>query len=778
MFGLSKKGKIRRQQVRDQKAKTAASMRGRGGFRLLSLPVAVVVLWVLLSVALTIWGAPRLGYVIGQRIAHPVYARVQFQVPDPEKSQADRDAARAATASYYRPNAASLTFDRIRRDLDWIYQSAADAEGFEDYQKAMTDRGWPAEERAYRRLRSLVDMPNDAGSGQFKEMIESLPLESEYVVKDFRKEPRTPRSTTDYIVLITDDAAGQESPQRIETKNLVHQGNIRALTGSADGASRRLPYQLEATAKQVILAAFREHPTIVFDQERTLAAMGQAEESTPAAMKTFENGKPFLEPGKTIGSVDFKLLEAEHDAYLEFLDSGATEASLLRQEYWMRRAGLAVLVAMLGVGLVIYTVIHQPRVFENHVRALALFGLLFLMLMAARMLNRQWPHIPELVIAPALIAASILSIVYPRRFAIGIMCLACVVMATMLQGSLPLLLTLVTGVAVAAYQLEEIRSRTKVITAGLLTAVVTILASGAGAVAQGHSYELLIQKTSWAGGCAMLAAFIVSGILPFIERAFRVATSLTLLEWRDPTKSLLQLLAREAPGTYNHSLVLGTLAEAACERIGANGLLAQVGALYHDIGKIHKAHYFVENQEGGISRHKNLAPNMSLLIILGHVKDGVEMAREYKLPRILHQFVAEHHGTTVVRYFHHVASEMQPKIASGKHDREVPEAEFRYGGPKPRTRESAVVMLCDGVEGAVRALNEPAVGRIESVVHHIILDRLNDGQLADCDMTMREIRLIEESLVKTLCSIYHGRVAYPKALRPREVAPVQAKISG
>jgi putative nucleotidyltransferase with HDIG domain len=266
-------------------------------------------------------------------------------------------------------------------------------------------------------------------------------------------------------------------------------------------------------------------------------------------------------------------------------------------------------------------------------------------------------------------------------------------------------------------------------------------------------------------------------VLPFFERAFRIATSLTLLEWRDPTKPLLQLLAREAPGTYNHSLMLGTLADAACEAIGTNGLLAQVGTLYHDIGKIPKAEYFTENQQGRINRHDNLSPTMSLLIILGHVKDGIEMAKEYKLPRVLHQFIEEHHGTTVVRYFHHMASEKQPLIASGKHDRQVSEAEFRYAGPKPRTRESAVVMLCDGVESAVRSLPEPTVGRIEGMVHQIIADRLSDGQLSDCDMTLREIRLVEESLVKSLCSIYHGRVAYPKARKAAGEVAEQEKVS-
>jgi hypothetical protein len=164
---------------------------------------------------------------------------------------------------------------------------------------------------------------------------------------------------------------------------------------------------------------------------------------------------------------------------------------------------------------------------------------------------------------------------------------------------------------------------------------------------------------------------------------------------------------------------------------------------------------------------------MSLLIILGHVKDGIEMAREYKLPRVLHQFIEEHHGTTVVRYFHHMASERQPQIASGKHDRAVSEAEFRYGGPKPRTRETAIVMLCDGVESAVRSIAEPTIGRIEAMVHQIVMDRLNDGQFDDCDITLKEIRMVEDSLVKTVCSIYHSRMVYPKSRKERQEQPPQ-----
>jgi len=324
------------------------------------------------------------------------------------------------------------------------------------------------------------------------------------------------------------------------------------------------------------------------------------------------------------------------------------------------------------------------------------------------------------------------------------------------------MVTLFACGSATALLLNNIRTRTKIITSGLLTAAIAFFTAFAFGLINHQEVSFALSAAAYAAGNAVLAALIIQGALPFIERGFRVATALTLLEYRDANRPLLQRLAREAPGTFNHSLVLGTIAEKACEAIGADGLLAHVGSLYHDIGKIPKADYFSENQEAAINRHDQLAPTMSLLIILGHVKDGLELAREYGLPRVLYPFIAEHHGTTVVRYFHHVASEKQPRIASGKHDREVAEAEFRYPGPKPHSKETAVLMLCDGVEGAVRALAEPTAGRIESIVSQVMQARLKDGQFDECDITLRELHKVEETVVKSLCTFYHGRVSYPK----------------
>jgi putative nucleotidyltransferase with HDIG domain len=258
------------------------------------------------------------------------------------------------------------------------------------------------------------------------------------------------------------------------------------------------------------------------------------------------------------------------------------------------------------------------------------------------------------------------------------------------------------------------------------------------------------------------AGFLITGILPVIERLFKVTTSMTLRELNDASHPLLRRLAQEAPGTYQHSLRIADMAEAAADAIGASALLCRVGAMYHDIGKINKPGYFVENQGGGPNRHTKLSPAMSLLIIVGHVKDGIEMAREFKLPPSIRQFIETHHGTTLVEYFYHAAK--QRRDAEG----ELPPSEFeyRYPGPKPQTREAAILMVCDGVEGAARVLPEPTAVRIEQLVHTMAMKRLMDGQFDECGITLKELHQIEQAISKTLTAIYHGRIAYPSARKP------------
>jgi putative nucleotidyltransferase with HDIG domain len=247
---------------------------------------------------------------------------------------------------------------------------------------------------------------------------------------------------------------------------------------------------------------------------------------------------------------------------------------------------------------------------------------------------------------------------------------------------------------------------------------------------------------------------------------------MTLLDFSDANQPLLKRLAMEAPGTFSHSLLIGSIAEAAAEAISRNGLLCRVGAYYHDIGKINKPDYFVENEMGSMSRHKELSPAMSQLIIVGHVKDGIEMAKEYSLPAVLRQFIDTHHGTTLVEYFYNEAVRKHDEKKSvgsadakkgGSASSGPSESEFRYAGPKPRTKEAGIVMLADTVEGAVRSLSEATPARIEAVVHNMAMKRLQDGQFDECNLSLRELSQIETSISKTLAAHYHSRIAYPKA---------------
>jgi hypothetical protein len=272
-------------------------------------------------------------------------------------------------------------------------------------------------------------------------------------------------------------------------------------------------------------------------------------------------------------------------------------------------------------------------------------------------------------------------------------------------------------------------------------------------------YVMLFVGAAWFGFCSILAGVLMTGLLPFIEWMFDVQTDISLLELGDVQHPLLQELVRRAPGTYNHSINVASIAETAAEAVGANGLLVRVGAYFHDIGKMLKPAYFVENQGADGNRHESLQPAMSTLVIIAHVKDGADLARRHHLPQSIIDFIEQHHGTTLVEYFYRREAQ---RLKEDPDAGELDESTFRYPGPKPQTKEAAVLMLADVVESASRALVDPTPARIESLVHDLAMKRLLDGQFDECGLTLQELRIIEDSLVKSLTAVYHGRVKYPE----------------
>jgi len=311
--------------------------------------------------------------------------------------------------------------------------------------------------------------------------------------------------------------------------------------------------------------------------------------------------------------------------------------------------------------------------------------------------------------------------------------------------------SMVAGIA-GVYTAVRIRRRSQFYRALLFVFLGYVASISAINLIRGVPLMEMAADAGWAALNATLATMITVIVLPLFEMLSGATTDITLLEMSDLNGPLLKRLMMEAPGTYHHSMIVGQLAEAAAESIGANALLARVGAYYHDIGKLAKPQYFGENDPASKGRHERLTPTMSCLILGSHVKDGMDLAREEKLPNAIRNFIREHHGNTLMAFFYHKALEMDPSIQ---------EQDYRYPGPSPRSKETAIVMLADASEAASRSLAEPNPNRLRGLVKRIMDSRANEGQLDSCELTLREIALIKQSFVKVLAAVFHGRVAYP-----------------
>ena len=257
------------------------------------------------------------------------------------------------------------------------------------------------------------------------------------------------------------------------------------------------------------------------------------------------------------------------------------------------------------------------------------------------------------------------------------------------------------------------------------------------------------------------SAIVTTGILPYLENAFNITTPLKLLDLAQPNHPLLQRLLLDAPGTYHHSVMVGNLAETAASNIGANPIVVRVGAYYHDIGKIKRPGFFAENQVGNEKPHDKLAPSLSTLIVTSHIKDGVDLCRDYKLPQMIIDIVEQHHGTMLVSYFYQQATE-------NEHGECLTEDDFRYVGPRPQSKEAALIMLADACEAAVRSISKPNVNRIEAMVRKLIRERLHDGQLDECNLTLKDLNIIGDVFTRVLSSMFHKRIEYPESVKELE----------
>jgi len=489
------------------------------------------------------------------------------------------------------------------------------------------------------------------------------------------------------------------------------------------------------------------HPTLAYDEPTTTRFRDGARAAVADVFDTYRKGEPLVDQGQEIHDDQLILLREEHEV-------------ANRARTWgdrARRAGsILVLSAAMFALIGYYIQRHEPRIAGDLGRIASICSLSVASLGLARLLAIQ-PWDAELV--PVAIAAMILAIAYNPHFALMVTFALSLLTSVAMGAGIGHFLVLMGGTSVGVLGLHEVRTRTKLIKVGFFCAIGYAVLTWATGIWHEQPIGLVAVDSLWRAGWGLMAGFVLGGSLPFVETGFKIVTGISLLELGDITHPLLQELVRRAPGTHNHSIAVSTIAEAAAERVGANALLVRIGAYFHDIGKMLKPHYFVENQAGATNRHANLAPAMSTLIIIGHVKDGVDLGRQHHLPEPIIDLIEQHHGTTLVEYFFNEANKRSVANPDGA---TVLEGAFRYPGPKPQSKEAGILMVSDAVESASRTLSEPTPARIEGLVRDLINKRLHDGQFDECGLTLREISEIRESLIKSLIGIYHGRVKYPE----------------
>lgn len=331
----------------------------------------------------------------------------------------------------------------------------------------------------------------------------------------------------------------------------------------------------------------------------------------------------------------------------------------------------------------------------------------------------------------------------------------CILISAVVQFNIEITLLAILNSILGAVALKKLQQRNDILYASLFVGIMNfILTLSVGFLLSNNVLEVL-KKGGYSFAGSITAAILTIGFLPLFETTFDIVTTIKLLELSNPNHPLQKRLLLEAPGTYHHSILVANLAEVATEKVGGNPVLARVSAYYHDIGKIKRPMFFKENQVGKDNPHDKINSNLSTLIITSHIKDGLELAKEYKLPKVIGDAIQQHHGTSLVKYFYITAKNNSDK------PEEVKEDDFRYPGPIPESKEAAILMLADGVEAAVRSISEPTKGKIEEMVNNIIKDRLNEGQLDNCDLTLKELNEIRTSFLKALSGIYHQRIEYP-----------------
>ena len=530
---------------------------------------------------------------------------------------------------------------------------------------------------------------------------------------------------------------------------------------------------LSVNNRQVLLGVLQKllRPNLTFNKNETESRKRVAREEIKPVLFQVKKGEMVVREGERVNEGQIKKLRALRDI--------GDDYSTLRTGF-----GLFVVISLLLFSCHRFAK-RNIRKYRPQSRDLlflvsifiGLFALIKLSIFVASALESAFPYIDSSTyyyLFPFAAGAMLVRIVLNSEVALIFAILSSFVLGVLFGNNLLISLYVLAGSLTAAHWVRHCKERSTLFRAGFRLSLVNGMMVFGFLLVAGRPLDVqFLYKIAFALAGGLVCAVIVNGTIPLIESLFRYTTDIKLLELANMNTPVLRELMIQAPGTYHHSVIVGNLVEAAAEAINANPLLARVAAYYHDIGKIRKPLYFVENLGSQENKHDKLAPSMSALILMAHVKDGVEMAKENKLGDTLIEVIRQHHGTSLIKFFYDKAKNKEQPGAQ-----HVDEREYRYPGPKPQTREAALIMLADAVEAASRTLTEPTPARIQGMVQKIINNIFIDGQLDECELTLKDLHNIAKSFNRILAGIFHHRIDYPEpAYKERDKESAKRKNS-
>lgn len=490
-------------------------------------------------------------------------------------------------------------------------------------------------------------------------------------------------------------------------------------------------FEVLTSAAEVVQAVIR--PNLQLDSQKVNKIVNDAIEQARLSAPTIKKGQVIVREGDVLTENDLMILDALN--------------MVKRNWNWQKAIGI-VIITLLLAGVFYYYLYSFYRSLENKYFVLFCTIAVFIAVLGKLLTLIDWPY--AIYFFPASAATMFVTLLINASLGVFTAILYAIMTAFFSEFAIAPVLLSLFGATVGVYCVRGATQRGSLMQAGLIVGLVNSLTMvSCGLILQDSSLVVM----SFIGLInGIISAVLTIGLLPYLELIFGVASPMRLLELSNPNNTLLRKLSLEAPGTYHHSIVVGNLAEAAAEAIGADSLLTRVGAMYHDVGKLARPYFFVENQRGE-NPHDKMSPNLSRMVILNHVKEGLELAKEYKLPKVITDFISEHHGTSTVKHFYQKAKE--------KDQNPVLLEDFSYPGPKPHSKETAILMIADSAEAAVRSMTQPTYDKIQSMIKTIAKAKLEDEQLSHSTLTLREIDVITEVMSRVAAGIHHNRLKYP-----------------